>query len=54
VLDEATPGTTVVTASTRYTSARRPRWLWQPVEATVCHAFHRHILRAIRRAVEAG
>jgi hypothetical protein len=46
-------GTTEVTVVTRYTSARRPRWLWRRVEAIVCHAFHRHILRAMRDAIEA-
>jgi hypothetical protein len=37
---------------TRYRSPRRPRWLWLPVERAVCHSFHRHILRAMRRGVE--
>jgi hypothetical protein len=52
-LDEGPSGVTVMTLSTRYTSSRRPRWLWRPIEAAVCHSFHRHILRAIRRNVEA-
>lgn len=43
------PGGTEVSLSTRYQSRRRPRWLWQPFEAAVCHSFHRHILRAMRR-----
>ncbi len=51
-LDEITPGTTEVTLSTRYTSTKRPRWLWRPIEAAVCHSFHRHILRTMRRDVE--
>lgn len=37
---------------TRYTSPRWPRWLWRPVERAVCHSFHRHILRAMRRKLE--
>ncbi len=52
-LDEQQSGVTVMTLSTRYVSARRPRWLWRSIEAAVCHSFHRHILRAIRRNVEA-
>ncbi|HLK11071.1 MAG TPA: hypothetical protein VKW76_06800 [Candidatus Binatia bacterium] len=39
-----------VTLVTRYASVRRPRWLWRPIEAAVCHAFHRHILGAMRTA----
>lgn len=53
-LEESAPGATEVKLSTRYQSPRRPRWLWQPIEAAVCHSFHRHILRAMRRSVEAG
>jgi hypothetical protein len=41
-----------VALETRYASARRPRWLWSRVEAVVCHMFHRHILRAMRRHAE--
>ena len=43
------PGGTEVTLSTRYQSRRRPRWLWRPIEAAVCHSFHRHILRSMRK-----
>jgi hypothetical protein len=50
-LRELTPTATEVSAVTRYRSPLWPRWLWQPVEALVCHAFHRHILRAMRRGV---
>ncbi len=45
-------GGTEVAIATRYTSRRWPRWLWRPLEAAVCHAFHRHILRAMRRQAE--
>ena len=45
---------TEVTAMTRYLSPRRPRWLWKPIEATVCHAFHRHILGAMRHKLPAA
>jgi hypothetical protein len=42
-------GSTRVELETRYVSLRRPAWFWKPIEASVCHAFHRHILRAMRR-----
>jgi hypothetical protein len=42
-------GRTEVEVSTRYSSPRRPRWFWGPIEEAVCHSFHRHILRAMRR-----
>lgn len=45
-------GGTSVSLTTRYFGGRRPRWLFTKVEATVCHAFHRHILRAMRRTAE--
>lgn len=43
---------TEVTAFTRYSSPKRPRWLFGPLEAMVGHLFHRHILAAMRRAVK--
>lgn len=46
-------GGTEVTAFTRYASRRAPRRLWRWIEAQVCHVFHRHILRAMRAAVDA-
>ena len=51
-LRELTAGRTEVSVTTRYLSRRRPGWLWRPIEATVCHVFHRHLLRAMRRTVE--
>jgi hypothetical protein len=51
-LDEIEAGRTQVTLATRYVSPRRPRWIWRPIEEAVCHAFHRHILRAMRRNLE--
>jgi hypothetical protein len=45
-------GSTRVELETRYVSPWRPRWLCRPIEAAVCHAFHRHILGAMRRAVD--
>ena len=35
-------------------SIRRPGWLWKPIEAAVCHMFHRHLLAAMRRKVESA
>jgi hypothetical protein len=45
---------TNVAVTTRYVSRRRPGWLWKPIEAIVCHLFHRHLLSAMRRKVELG
>lgn len=47
-------GGTEVLVTTRYVSGLRPGWLWQPIEAFVCHLFHRHLLAAMRRKVEPG
>jgi hypothetical protein len=52
LLREAGSRRTEVTLETSYAS---PGWAWglfRSVEAAVCHAFHRHILGAMRRAVE--
>lgn len=43
-------GRTEIALSTRYASPMRPRWLWRPVEAALCHMFHRHILGAMRQS----
>jgi hypothetical protein len=51
-LSEHAGGTTRVELETRYVSSLHPRWLAGPIEAAVCRAFHRHILEAIRQAVE--
>jgi hypothetical protein len=51
-LEELERDRTQVTLTTRYLSPRRPRWFWTPIEAAVCHSFHRHILRAMRRNAE--
>lgn len=45
---------TEVAMETCYTSPRWPRWLWTPLERTVCHAFHRHVLGAMRRRILPG
>jgi hypothetical protein len=53
-LRELPDGHTEVAVTTRYTGGRRPGWLWKPIEAAVCHLFHRHLLAAMRRKVESG
>ena len=50
---ELPDGSTRIELETRYVSSVRPRWLWRRIEAAVCHAFHRHILGAMRRELEA-
>ena len=52
-LRERPDGGTVVETATRYRSPRRPRWLWQPIEAFVCHRFHHHLLGAMQRRLQA-
>jgi hypothetical protein len=51
-LSESPQGGTEIALETRYESPHRPRWLWQPIESAICHAFHRHILGAMRRSFE--
>ena len=51
-LRELPGGGTEVAVTTRYLSGRRPGWFWKPIEAAVCHLFHRHLLAAMRRKVE--
>jgi hypothetical protein len=53
-LRELPDGRTEVAVETRYVSTKWPRWLWAPLERIVCHAFHRYLLRALRRKVESG
>lgn len=53
-LRELAGGRTEVAVTTRYMSRRRPGWLFGPIEAAVCHLFHRHLLSAMRRKVEAA
>jgi hypothetical protein len=52
-LRELPGGQTEVALNTEYTSRKRPRWLWMSVEAFVCRMFHRHMLNAMRRKMEA-
>jgi hypothetical protein len=46
------PGCTDLAITTRYVNGHRPRWLVAPVEAAVCHVFHRHLLSAIKTKAE--
>ena len=48
---ELPDGSTRIGLETRYVSSLRPRML-RRFEAAVCHAFHRHILGAMRRELE--
>jgi len=52
VLRELPDGGTEIAVATRYMSLRNPKWLWKPIEAIVCHMFHRHLLLAMRRRIE--
>ena len=51
-LRELSSRATEVAVTTQYVSRKRPGWLWKPIEATVCHMFHRYLLSAIRRGIE--
>jgi len=53
-LRELADGRTEVSIETRYTSTRRPRWFWRPLEAMVCHWFHRYLLASMRRKAASG
>lgn len=52
VLRELTSRRTEVAVTTRYVSHKRAARLWRPIEAFVCHIFHRHLLAAMRREIE--
>lgn len=47
-------GGTRVALETCYRGPSSARWPWRVVEALVGHAFHRHILRALRRSIQDG
>jgi hypothetical protein len=51
-LRELPDGQTELAVETRYVSAKWPRWFWKPLEAMVCHAFHRYLLGSMRRKIE--
>ena len=39
---------TRVVLTTRYARLLRPSWLWQPIERTVIHTLHEHVLDGMR------
>jgi hypothetical protein len=41
----------VVLLTTHYHSHLRPRWLWRPLERSLAHRVHRHILDGMRAAL---
>jgi hypothetical protein len=51
-LHELADGRTEVAIEPRYVSTKWPRWFWKPLEAMVCHWFHRYLLGAMRRKIE--
>jgi hypothetical protein len=40
---------TRVTVATRYRRQLRPAWLWEPMERTIIHTLHGHVLEGMRR-----
>lgn len=48
-LRQISPERTEVSVTTRYVSLKKPRGLWKPIEAMVCHAFHRYLLVSIQK-----
>jgi len=53
-LREVEAGVTELAVLTRYSSRRRPAWLWNRLEALVCHVFHRYLLSTIQRNAESA
>ena len=51
-LRDSGEGATELSVTTRYASHRRPAWLWNKLEAAVCHLFHRYLLSTIKRNTE--
>ncbi len=50
---EALPdGTSRITLTTDYERHLRPGWMWQPIERTVVHTLHEHVLEGMRRTAE--
>ena len=44
-------GGSEVVLTTHYRSRLRPRWLWRPLERSLAHQLHRHILDGMRTAL---
>ena len=51
-LRELPDSQTELAVETRYVSTKWPRWFWKPLEAMVCHVFHRYLLSSMRRKME--
>lgn len=51
-LRELSDHRTELAVTTRYVSHRGPRWLWKPIEAMVCHLFHRYLLSSIEKKAQ--
>ncbi len=47
-------GRSRVVLTTHYQRKLSPRWLWRPMEYTVIHTLHGHVLEGMRRRAEAG
>jgi hypothetical protein len=45
-------GGTRVVLTTRYERLLRPAWLWEPMERTIIHTLHGHVLEGMRRHQE--
>ncbi len=43
-----------LTLTTSYRGHLRPRWLWRPLEHSLAHRLHHHILDGMRAALEAS
>ena len=40
---------TRMTLTTRYRRHLRPAWMWKPLESTIVHTLHRHVMEGVRR-----
>ena len=49
---QAAPGCEIV-LTTRYRRKLYPEAVWSPIERTVVHALHEHVLEGMRRSIEA-
>jgi hypothetical protein len=51
-LDGTQRGDTRIVVSTRYRRRLYPRWLWEPMERTIVHTLHGHVLEGMRRKID--
>lgn len=52
ILEPLGAGRTRVVLTTRYRRLLRPAWLWEPMERTIIHTLHGHVLEGMRRQAE--